>query len=189
MWDERYEQIRGHNWYKPLYRIEKKYAKLRFELVSAYINDNVKPGMVVADIGCGNGTYFELLRACGAKIIGLDIMPMAGVMLHDIVREPIPPVDLALCIGVLPYHKDYISILRNILPYTDKLLFDFLDKHSPTNILRRIIRPLNVRGVHFQDKWQMGWALMGGYIKYTKRGTGWMVEWKAGENHISPLFA
>jgi len=189
MWDERYELINGHNWYRPLYYWEKRLARHRYDYVCEYIRREVRPGMTVADVGCGYGTYWEALKACGAKIYPYDIIPIEGVGYLDISKNRLPiQADLTICIGILPYIAKWYEFFKNILPYTDKLLFDFLDKWNCLNALRRAVPALNVRKVHFQSKWEIGWALTGGYPRFAHRGTGWMVEWKAGQNKAHPLF-
>ena len=65
--------------------------------------------------------------------------------LQDIQASPIPKVDIALCIGVMPYLNKFETVTKNIMPNAEKVLFNFLKSNNGFNLIRRNIDFLNVR--------------------------------------------
>lgn len=150
---------------KAIFPIEKKYMAERYNMVLRFIDDFIKPGMLVADIGCGSGIYTKILVNRGAKVIALDFAQnalemteqaltrdecMSVTMLQrDITIENIPDVDVALAIGVVPYIKEPCQFFSHVLPHTGRLLFNFLDANHLLNAVRRRVPFLDVRGYHY----------------------------------------
>jgi SAM-dependent methyltransferase len=152
---------------KLLFPIEKKFMYDRYRMVSEYIEENVHPGMTVADIGCGSGIFVKMMVAKGAKVYALDYTQAAldlvkqslteeeidsvEMVLLDIAEQSIPSVDLALSIGVLTYIEDADQYFNNILPFTKKFLFNYLDSGNPLNMLRKVLKLLDVRRLTYHD--------------------------------------
>lgn len=146
---------------KAILPLEKKWMLSRHQYVSNYIENTVKPGMKTADIGCGSGVYVKAMISKGAFVYALDYansaislttrnltareLNAASIQLFDITQNHIPPVDVALAIGVLPYINNLDGFLDNILPYTARVLFNYLDKNNIFNVIRRHITFLDVR--------------------------------------------
>lgn len=154
-----------------LFSIEKRYMRKRYDMVSDYIDRNVYSGMVVADIGCGSGVFVENMIVKGAKVYALDYAESALELAKkrlavienskkikfirlDITKDCIPKVDLAIAIGVLTYINEKEKFFDNILPYTNKFLFNYLDLNHPINIFRKIFPVFDVRKLsyHSSDK-------------------------------------
>lgn len=147
--------------------IEKKYMRNRHELVCIFIEQNVKPGMIVADIGCGSGIYTKLLANKCARVYAIDYAQSSieltnsalsdeerahvELLKFDITTTPIPEVDMVIAIGVLPYVRDVRLFCGNILPYTKRFLFNYLDAANFMNRLRRAFPFLDVRRYCYHD--------------------------------------
>jgi len=150
---------------KAIFPIEKKYMKERYNLVVSFINNYVNREMEVADIGCGSGIYTKILAGRCKRVYALDFAQNAlditkggltqnelkhVIMLkQNITDYPIPKVDMAIAIGVLPYVTNYQPFFNNILPYTNGLLFNFLDSRNYFNLIRRACPFLNVRNYSY----------------------------------------
>jgi SAM-dependent methyltransferase len=144
-----------------IFPIEKKYMLDRYEIVCAYIEKNVHQGTTIADVGCGGGIFTEKMVLKNARVFALDYSnsalnlvrnklvrhKMAGLELIklDITKQRIPCVNLAIAIGVLTYTNEINAFFGNILPYTDKFLFNYLNAHNPINIFRRLFSIFDVR--------------------------------------------
>ena len=144
-----------------LFPIEKRYMYKRHTLVLNYIDKYVKKGMKVADIGCGSGIYTKKIIEKGAFVYAFDFaesainltkknlsseeQKFALIKKLDITSSNIPEVDLAISIGVLPYIDDLGKYLNNILPYTNSLLFNYLNRNNFFNTIRMILTFLDVR--------------------------------------------
>mgnify|MGYP000618455033 CR=1 FL=1 len=163
------ETIQGNKLFAWLYKhivfpMEKKYMQVRHKMVSDFIDEHIMSGSVVADIGCGSGIYSKKMAALvgsQGKVHALDFtaasiklvnnnlsgIEKAHVVIQqfDIVKEHIPNVDIAISIGVLPYIDDLNVYLKNIIPYTNKVYFNFLDADHWLNKVRRYLPFLNAR--------------------------------------------
>lgn len=152
-----------------LYRLlvvpfESWYMQRRHRYVTQYLKQNVRLHMVVADIGCGSGVYTKMLSRMCKKVYAIDYTQAAldltlqslsvdesgttQLLKMDITNEPCPTVDVAIAIGVLPYVGARL-FFRNVLPYTNQLLFNFLDAKHPINRIRRSTF-LDARGYQYQ---------------------------------------
>ncbi|MBL4657214.1 MAG: methyltransferase domain-containing protein [Flavobacteriales bacterium] len=196
------ENIQGASGFTWLYKkfmfpIEKKYMMDRHKAVSDYINENTESGMKVADIGCGSGVYCKMMLERGVFVYGLDYAESAVKLTEknlesasaeqykieqfDITSSKIPEVDAAISIGVLPYIADLDIYLDNVLPQTDKFLFNFLDMNHPLNRLRKSLPFFDVRSYSFhkfQDVKsgveQRGFSI----VRKTPLATGFILECK-----------
>ena len=145
--------------------IEKKYMKVRYNIVRKFLCSTLKKNDVVADIGCGCGIFTNMALSLGAKVHAMDFSRKAleltrlrnvkysnkilSINLLDITKEPIPEVDVTLAIGVLPYIESAALFLENTLPHTKIVIFNFLDKAQFLNRVRRALRFLDVRGYNY----------------------------------------
>ena len=166
------ENIQAPGFFAALYKglafpMEKKYMLARYNFVCNYIDENVKPGMKVADIGCGSGVYTKRMISKGAFVYATDYVESAisltrknltkdevrsVELLHsDVVKQAIPKVDLAISIGVLPYIDEADKYFGNILPFTDLFLFNFLDKNNLFNRLRSLMPLFDVRSYSYHS--------------------------------------
>jgi len=184
--------------YKALiFPLEKKVMERRFEMVSAFITNNVRPGIHAADIGCGAGVYTQQMAARAGKVYAFDFANAAIELTKqrlgpdesknvvfvqmDIMTQSIPTVDVAICIGVVPYIDRIDVFFDNVLPHTNLFLFNFLDKNSWMNNLRNRLRVLDVRGYSYysQDEIRRKLEVRGfGILRLEKLGTGFMVHAK-----------
>lgn len=184
--------------YKALvFPLEKKVMERRFEMVSAFITNNVRPGIHAADIGCGGGVYTQQMAARGAQVHAFDFANAAieltkqrlspdesknvVFMQMDIMSQSIPTVDVAICIGVVPYIDRIDRFLDNVLPHTNLFLFNFLDANSWINSLRHKLTILDVRGYSYYSKEEICRKLEArGFetLCMEKLGTGFMVHAK-----------
>ncbi len=148
-----------------LFPIEKKFMANRYNIVCNYIQKNVKPGMKVADVGCGNGIFTKIMANSGAKVYAIDFTQSAldltkdkltineqklVDLIHlDITSDHIPHVDLAISLGVLTYIDEIDYYFNNILPYTGLLLFNILDSNHILNIFRKKVIMFDVRNYSY----------------------------------------
>ncbi|HPN32012.1 MAG TPA: class I SAM-dependent methyltransferase [bacterium] len=152
---------------KFLFPIEKKYMLIRYNIVSGYIDNYVKTNMKVADVGCGCGVYVPQLLSkkvfvyaydyadASIELVKKKILPHQlnniEVKNVDISTNSISEVDVVIGIGVLTYIPDYNIFFKNILPYTKRILFNFLDNTHIINILRKKIRLLDIRKYSYHN--------------------------------------
>ena len=193
------EDLRGSNFIVKLYKklvfpIEKKYMRDRHNFVCNYIDENVKPGMKVADIGCGSGIYTKRMINKGAYIYAIDYAESAvnltkknltndeinsvEIAHFDITQKNIPNVDIAISIGVLPYINEEGKYFDNILPYTNSFLFNYLKKNSIINVIRRSLPLLDVRNYSYHSPSEVNEKLENGGFRIrqqTKLATGLIV--------------
>lgn len=180
---------------KYLLPIEKKYMKVRHEMVCSFIARNSSSEKDCADIGCGNGIYTVLLAEKNRNVFSYDYtlaavnltidnlkngnLTNATIEQNDITKDPIKKNHFSISIGVLPYIADSQAYFKNILPYTDKLLFNFLDAEHPLNRLRQVLEFLDMRDYSYHTNSQLeadikhyGFEI----ISKSKLATGWMWE-------------
>lgn len=193
------ELIQASPVFTPVYKalvfpMEKKVMERRFEMVSSFIADNVRPGIHAADIGCGGGVYTQQMAARGARVHASDFANSAIELTKqrlkenesrnvifsrmDILSQSIPTVDVAIAIGVVPYITDIDRFFENILPHTNVFLFNFLAKDSWINNLRHQLKFLDVRGYSYYSKEEIRRKLeVRGFkiLRMEKLGTGFMV--------------
>lgn len=147
--------------------IERKYMKVRYNIVQSFIFEMINKDTVVADVGCGCGIFTEMALSLGAKVYALDFAQNAlkltkqrnsmhdanalTLRLFDLIDEAVPKVDVILAIGILPYIESIDIFLRNTLPSTNIIMFNFLNASNPLNKLRRKLPFLDVRGYHYHS--------------------------------------
>lgn len=166
------EDFNSPTWLTRFYRrfvvpIEARLMGERYRLTIDFINQYVKPGMLVADIGCGTGVFtIEMLKR-GAKVVAIDISASSleatrrniereapqhfdavTFLQMNVAESQIPTVDLAIAMGVTPYVTQIEAFYRNILTNTKTFYCLNLDPKHWANRIRRIIPLLNVRNVH-----------------------------------------
>ncbi|OFW37894.1 MAG: hypothetical protein A3J29_16865 [Acidobacteria bacterium RIFCSPLOWO2_12_FULL_67_14b] len=144
--------------------IEKAFMARRHDLVCCFIDETIRSGMVVADIGCGNGIYTKIMAAKGAHVHAIDFAEAAldltrrnltpkelgnvSLARVNVLDTAIPKVDVALAVGVLPYIKSAATFFQHVMPSTKILLFNYLSRANILNVIRQKFDVLNVRGVH-----------------------------------------
>ena len=170
------EEFNSPSWLTQLYRglvvpIEARLMARRYQLTIEFIDRYVKPGMVVADVGCGTGIFTVEMLKRGAQVIAIDISKSAlestkknivtnAPELLDSVQflqlnaseKTIPIVDIAIAMGVTPYVTDIESFYQNILSQTQIFYCLVLDPKHWANKIRLIFPLLNVRNVHCFDR-------------------------------------
>lgn len=180
-----------------IFPIERKFMVDRYNIVSSYIEKNVRDGMKVADVGCGSGIFTGQMASKEAKVyaidynesalsltkknLSIDQLKYVEFLKLDIVDEHIPTVDLVISIGVLPYINDIDKYFDNILPFTSLFLFNFLEHNHPLNKLRRKIPVLDVRNYSYHSFQEIRRKIEDkkfGIISIEKLATGFVVESK-----------
>ena len=182
---------------KFFFPMERKITLKRYKHVCAYIDKHVKEGMKVVDIGCGSGIFSQKMLEKGAKVYAFDytksaveltkknLMPDGKtnenleVSVFDITEKSIPKVDLAISIGVLPYIDEVDKYFGNILPNTDKFLFNYIDKNNIFNLTRRILSVLDVRSYSYHSKGEIKSLIESRGVKIAKNtplGTGFILD-------------
>lgn len=157
----------GFFYRKFLLPIEKYYMGKRYDMVDAFVKNEIPPKSTVAEIGCGNGIFVKKFAEKNCKVFAIDYTKSAleltkktlgeqllknVTLLHqDITDKPIPKSDAAIAIGVLPYIQEPDDFFKNVLPNVDQLLWNFLDTNNKFNILRKAIRFIDVRGYYYHS--------------------------------------
>ena len=156
---------------KFVFPVEKNAVRKRYEGVISIIDDlKLKEGSKIIDIGCGNGIFTVALLERGFKVIAADFTQSALKLTEnnieqicpekiknaeflklDISKNQIPVVDLAIAIGVSMYISDISAFYENILPFTDVFLDNYQYPNHWINIIRRMIKLINVREVCYLD--------------------------------------
>jgi methylase of polypeptide subunit release factors len=122
---------------------------------------------VAIDIGCGSGVFTSILAKSNNKVIATDFAKASlsltekllknnscanyDLIQLDLTREEIPKADFAIAIGIAPYIEDMEIFLSNILPNTEKLYFNILDKKNLLNRIRANITFLDVRNYYYHS--------------------------------------
>ena len=145
--------------------------KIRYQKTIDFIEEYVKDGITVNDIGCGTGIFSVECLMRGAKVNALDISqtsldqtsmnieakcPQLSVNIfcykYDVQKEMPPESDCTICVGVMPYIDDTESFLENLLTPTRIAFIQFSSSNSPSNVVRRVLPFLNVRRLKFQTE-------------------------------------
>ena len=183
---------------KILFPIEKNYMYERHMLVSQFVEKYVKEGKTAADVGCGSGVYvLKMVQNNAGMVYALDYAKSAIELtrknlkdidskkvefeVFDITKQPIPEVDVAISIGVLPYIDHVDSYLENILPYSNNVFFNFLDADNIINMIRKSLGFLDVRKYSYHNMNEINEALDRHnfiLVNKIKLATGWMLEVK-----------
>ena len=166
------EEFNSPGWLTRLYRrlvvpIEARLMAERYRLTIDFINQYVKPGMLVADIGCGTGVFTVEILKRGAKVVAIDISKSSldatrrnvekdapeyvddvSFVQLNVSENKIPAVDVAIAMGVTPYVTEIEPFYRNILAQTSVFYCLILDPHHWANRVRGVFPLLNVRNVH-----------------------------------------
>ncbi len=117
--------------------------QLSRRLSSAFSLAEVKPGMVVLDVGCGRGEILRHAAQLGADAYGIDYAPVAVNMS----RQVIDPLE-----GVAPGHTAVYLADAKTLPFPDAsfdrvLMFDVVEHLHPWELdqalaeVRRVLKP------------------------------------------------
>jgi predicted RNA methylase len=168
-----HETLEGPSWLGRAYNatIAKYEARLmrdRFELTRAFIEENVHPGVVLADIGCGTGIFVVKAARRGASVEAIDFSteslkatranverhtPDAVVHYHqlDVQKDRLPRSDVAIMVGVTPYLSNLSGFLDCVLASTNLLFCQYVDPCHWANRLRRTVPVLNVRRLVFHN--------------------------------------
>jgi cyclopropane fatty-acyl-phospholipid synthase-like methyltransferase len=166
------EEFNAPAWLSTIYRIlivpiEAHLMGKRYKLTLDFINHHVRPGMIIADIGCGTGVFtIEMLKR-GANVIAIDISKTSleatrrnvkkvlpkyankvTYLQLDVSKKKIPPVDLSLAMGVTPYIKNIDNFYANILSRSKIFYCLILDPQHIFNKIRLALPILNVRNAH-----------------------------------------
>jgi SAM-dependent methyltransferase len=92
---------------------------------------DLMPGELIADVGCGPGTYFELLRERGARVVGCDLSPG---MVTEALTKGFPA--LVADAQHLPFERaSFDRVMCN------HVLYHVPDQKQAILELRRIARP------------------------------------------------
>jgi SAM-dependent methyltransferase len=183
-----HEQLDAPRWLARLYaatvgRLEARLMRERYAITMRFIEENVGPGSVFADIGCGTGIFTVAALRRGAKVQAIDFSESSlRVTKENVARHasgevsylqidpqaaPVPAADVALVMGVTPYVRDLAAFLGNVLPHTRRRLFcQYTDPRRVSNRVRRLIPALNVRNLIFHAPAevdaiyaQLGWRM------------------------------
>ena len=152
---------RLHHLINRLFR--RKTFQRRTEIIKNLLAKGGLAGKHVVDLGSGSGEVSLVAAGLGATVTGLDIVPAmveiarreaarAGLAdrvtfrVHDVVREPVPPADVAMMIGVIEYYGDLDQILAKVCAATRERLI-ICDTRGPW--WRRTLRYALARVKHF----------------------------------------
>lgn len=166
------EEFNSPSWLTRLYRrfivpIEARLMAERYRLTMEFIERYIRPGMVVADIGCGTGIFTVEILKRGARIVAIDIstssleatkrnvinsapdrLDAIQFLQLNVSEDRIPPADVSIAMGVTPYVTEIEPFYRNILTQTHFFYCLVLDPKHWANRIRRSVPLLNVRNVH-----------------------------------------
>ncbi len=178
-----------------VFPVEQKVTRDRYEYVCNFIESAVKPGMDVADVGCGNGVFTKLMAAKKIHVHALDFtdaalkltgenltsdeMSYVSLKKLDIAKQTIPKVDAVIAIGVLPYVEDAREFMNNIAPHTNRIFFNYLDNVNIINVIRKSLLLLNVRKCFFHNNGVIERELSlhnFGIVSRIKLATGYMLD-------------
>ncbi len=180
-----HERLHGPSWLNWLYKrtivpIEAKLMVKRHELTLGFIRENVKPGLVFVDLGCGTGIFVvEALLQGATKVHAVDFTSSALdatrklvekfapdkadlVRYHklDLQTDKHPVSDVSICVGVTPYIKNLDGFLSNALTGTKLLFCQFSEPENWANRLRSLVPFLNVRKLIFHSRFDVDAVLV-----------------------------
>ena len=144
--------------------------KVRYQKTIAFLDEYITKETVLNDVGCGTGIFTVEALNRGAKVNAIDLsdeslkvtrqnvskrLPAKAddvtYMQADGQFDKLPPSNLSLCVGVLPYVTDSKTFLKHLLENTETAFVQFTDKHRFSNRVRRLFPFLNVRKLQFQS--------------------------------------
>lgn len=170
------EHLSAPKWLEFLYHrlitpIEARLMNERYELTMNFIDQYVKKGMTVVDLGCGTGLFTVEMLKRGAKVIATDYAQRAldltkdaveklasnnrndvKYLLANVTQQVLPPSDIVLAMGITPYVENISDCYKNVLPTTKMLYCLILDPKHWANIIRNYVPALNVRKLHWFDR-------------------------------------
>ena len=110
--------------------IESRLMEKRFKLTMDFVENFSKPGITIADVGCGTGIFTVEMLKRGARVKALDLSTVsleatqknverevpefanAVEYIHsDLSVVSMPKVDVALAMGVTPYVTDITNFM------------------------------------------------------------------------------
>jgi SAM-dependent methyltransferase len=172
-----HERLNGPAWLNWVYKhtivpIEAKLMAKRHEITTKFIRENVKPGVVFADLGCGTGIFVvEALMQGAAKVQAVDFTSSALEATKKLVEKFAPekadlvqyykldlqadkhPVsDVSICVGVTPYMQNLEGFLGNAMSATKLMLCQFSAPDNWANRIRTLVPFLNVRKLIFHSR-------------------------------------
>lgn len=169
-----HERLDAPRWFSRVYRasigrIEKKLMRERYRRTVAFLDQQVRPGTTVSDLGCGTGIFVvEALRR-GATVNAVDFSGRAlditrrnverycgdrRVIYHqaDVQRDELPRSDVTLAMGLTPYLTDLPAFIGHALPKTRMIYCLYVDPRHIANRLRAAVPALNVRGLRYHGR-------------------------------------
>jgi SAM-dependent methyltransferase len=173
-----HEQLHAPGWATALYRasighIERRLMAERYVHTLAFLDANVRPGIVLSDLGCGTGIFTVQALLRGGTVNAVDFAESAIKMtketvarhvptgtvrylVADVVHQPLPRSDVTLAMGIAPYITDLYAFLGNVLGSTNLLCCLYVDPARWENRLRTICPLLNVRRLQFHSRVDVG---------------------------------
>lgn len=189
---ETYNRPKWFIWFynQTIARYESWLMKTRYEKSLAFLKENRSAGKVLADLGCGVGALTLPALRMGYKVKAIDFSAEALIaskanieaadpsllrnvefLQLDIVRDSLPPSDVAIAIGVFPYISEPEKAFANILSSTHCLYVLNTDPDHWINRLRSRISFLNVRELHFHHRQQVNQIVRASGFEIVRRET------------------
>jgi SAM-dependent methyltransferase len=171
-----HEELECPSWLKAIYHslitpIESSLMKKRYAKTLSFINNHVKKGDTVADLGCGTGIFVVELLNRGAKVLAIDYTEAALKLTKELVllkcpdkqsfvtylkldlrKERIPQCDAAFAMGVAPYISEIEPFISNVMSGATMFYLQLVDPRNIFNRIRRALPCLNVRKLNFHEK-------------------------------------
>jgi predicted RNA methylase len=166
-----HERLQGPAWLSWCYnvsvgRLERRLMVERYRRTIAFLDEYVRPGISLTDLGCGNGIFVVEALKRGAKVNAVDFSAVAleitrrAVAKHceggdvrfieaDAQRDELPFSDATLVMGVTPYISELSAFMDNVLSHTRLLYCLYIDPAHWANRLRKAVPSLNVRRLQF----------------------------------------
>jgi SAM-dependent methyltransferase len=170
--------------------------KTRYQQTMDFLKTSLHQEALLSDVGCGTGVFTVMALQAGARVNAIDFSSSAlnatralvektspalasRVTYHhlDLRTDELPKSDVALMVGVLPYIADAEATMTRVLSSTQKILVQYVDRNSPSNLIRRALPILNVRSLNFHSREQIeSLASRLGFRRTSceKLGTGYM---------------
>lgn len=154
---------------------EARLMKVRYQKTMEFIDQYVKRGTVVTDLGCGTGIFVVQCLIRGAKVNAVDISKESLEITRRNIEKQCPqhadkvtyqqcdaqvtPLqnesDCTICVGVMPYITNKENFLRNLLMPTKIAFIQFSSTNNFFNLIRLVLPFLNVRNLQFQTEQQI----------------------------------